>query len=62
MIATVVVPQVAGVRSAAISRVAGAGDPTALRIIAYDGNDVMPYDLKLDVWSLLMHRGELDDG
>lgn len=30
--------------------------------VAYDGNDVMPYDSKLDVWSLLVHREEFDDG
>ena len=58
---TVVAPRFAGVRSIAISPVAGAGDPATLRILAYDGNAVMPYDSKLDVWCLLVHREELDE-
>jgi len=44
---TVVVPRFAGVRSIAISPVAGAGDTATP--IAYHGNDVMPYDSPLDV-------------
>ena len=47
---------------APMSPVSGAGDPATLGIVAYDGHDVMSYDAALDVWSLLAHREESDDG
>ncbi|MEE8497094.1 MAG: hypothetical protein V3S62_01015 [Acidimicrobiia bacterium] len=47
---------------APMGRVSGAGDPATLGIIAYGGGDVMSYDSALDVWSVLAHREQSDDG
>lgn len=47
---------------APLGRVVGAGDTATLATIAYDGNDVMPYDSAFDLWSLPAHREQLDDG
>jgi hypothetical protein len=41
--------------------VAGAGDPGSLAVIAYDGGDVMSYDVALDQWTSIAHREDVDE-
>jgi hypothetical protein len=41
--------------------VAGVAEPGTLAIIAYDGHDVMSYDVALDLWTSLTHREEVTD-
>jgi hypothetical protein len=44
-----------------MSPVAGAGDPGSLAVIAYDGHDVMSYDVALDQWTSIAHREDDDE-